>query len=69
MFPVVLLLKGGEACVLNSINQETQEAEIVTAESGLAPVAYSLSDLEAMYIGRYFMVKSSFALMNAHQKS
>ncbi len=60
VFPVVLLLKGGEACVLNSINQETQEAEIVTAESGLVPVAYSLSDLEAMYIGRYFMVKKQF---------
>ncbi|MGL5653749.1 MAG: type I secretion system permease/ATPase, partial [Vibrio sp.] len=46
VFPVILLLKGGEACVLNSINQATQEAEIVTAESGMVPVAYSISDLQ-----------------------
>ncbi len=57
---MVLLLKGGEACVLNSINQETQEAEIVTAESGMVPVAYPMGDLEALYIGRYFMVKKQF---------
>ncbi|MGL6026279.1 type I secretion system permease/ATPase [Vibrio misgurnus] len=60
VFPVVLLLKGGEACVLNSINQATQEAEIVTAESGMVPVAYSISDLQQRYIGRYFMVKKQF---------
>ncbi|ENM5854041.1 type I secretion system permease/ATPase [Vibrio mimicus] len=60
VFPVVLLLKGGEACVLNSINPETQEAEIVTAESGMVPVAYPIGDLEALYIGRYFMVKKQF---------
>ncbi|MFG0607357.1 type I secretion system permease/ATPase [Vibrio mimicus] len=60
VFPVVLLLKGGEACVLNSINAESKEAEIVTAESGMIPVAYPLDDLEALYIGRYFMVKKQF---------
>ncbi|EEY99756.1 ABC transporter transmembrane region [Vibrio sp. RC586] len=60
VFPVVLLLKGGEACVLNSINAESKEAEIVTAESGMVPVAYPLDDLEALYIGRYFMVKKQF---------
>ncbi|MGL4380182.1 MAG: type I secretion system permease/ATPase [Vibrio sp.] len=60
VFPVVLLLKGGEACVLNSINQATQEAEIVTAESGMVPVAYSISDLQQRYIRRYFMVKKQF---------
>lgn len=60
VFPVVLLLKGGEACVLNSINEESQEAEIVTAESGLIPVALPLEELTERYIGRYFMVKKQF---------
>jgi ATP-binding cassette subfamily C protein LapB len=60
VFPVVLVLKGGEACVLISINDEKQEAEIITAESGLVPIAYSLDELEARYIGRYFMVKKQF---------
>ncbi|MBY7920950.1 type I secretion system permease/ATPase [Vibrio fluvialis] len=60
VFPVVLLLKSGEACVLSSINEEKQEAEIVTAESGMVPVAYPLSELAERYIGRYFMVKKQF---------
>ncbi|MBY7957020.1 type I secretion system permease/ATPase [Vibrio fluvialis] len=60
VFPVVLLLKSGEACVLSSINEEKQEAEIVTAESGMVPVAYPLAELAERYIGRYFMVKKQF---------
>ncbi|MCE7633342.1 type I secretion system permease/ATPase, partial [Vibrio fluvialis] len=60
VFPVVLLLKSGEACVLSSINEEKQEAEIVTAESGMVPVAYPLAELTERYIGRYFMVKKQF---------
>lgn len=38
VLPVVLILKGGDACVLNSVNKETGEAEIVTGESGLVPI-------------------------------
>jgi ATP-binding cassette, subfamily C, bacterial LapB len=60
VFPVVLVLKGGEACVLISIDEEKQEAEVVTAESGLVPIAFSLEELESRYIGRYFMVKKQF---------
>ncbi|MFV0446990.1 MAG: type I secretion system permease/ATPase [Vibrio sp.] len=60
VFPVILLLRGNEACVLNSINEEKQEAEIVTAESGMVPVAYPLEELNARFIGRYFMVKKQF---------
>jgi ATP-binding cassette, subfamily C, bacterial LapB len=60
VFPVVLVLKGGEACVLISIDDEKQEAEVVTAESGLVPIAFSLEELESRYIGRYFMVKKQF---------
>ncbi|MGY2574673.1 type I secretion system permease/ATPase [Vibrio sp. C8] len=60
VFPVILLLRGNEACVLNSINEEKQEAEIVTAESGMVPIAYPLEELNARFIGRYFMVKKQF---------
>ncbi|PNH98698.1 type I secretion system permease/ATPase [Vibrio diazotrophicus] len=60
VFPVILLLRGNEACVLNSINEEKQEAEIVTAESGMVPIAYPLDELNARFIGRYFMVKKQF---------
>ncbi len=61
IFPVVLLLKGGESCVLLSINEEQQEAEVVTESSGMVPISYSFQDLEERYIGRYFMVKKQFS--------
>ncbi|ARC93878.1 ABC transporter [Vibrio coralliilyticus] len=60
VLPVVLLLKSGDACVLNTINSDKQEAEIVTGESGLVPIAIPLDELEELYIGRYFLVKKQF---------
>lgn len=60
VMPVVLILKNGEACVLNSINEDKTEAEIVTGESGLVPISISIEDLNQLYIGRYFLVKKQF---------
>ncbi|MFM2587898.1 type I secretion system permease/ATPase [Vibrio sp. TBV020] len=60
VMPVVLILKNGEACVLNSINEEKTEAEIVTGESGLVPISMSIEELNQLYIGRYFLVKKQF---------
>lgn len=60
VFPVILLLRGGESCVINSFDEESGEAEIVTAESGMVPIAYAIEDLEQRYIGRFFMVKKQF---------
>ncbi|WP_114765491.1 type I secretion system permease/ATPase [Vibrio rhodolitus] len=60
VLPVVLLLKGGDACVLNSINPESNEAEIVTGESGLVPISIPVEELKQLYSGRYFLVKKQF---------
>lgn len=60
VLPVVLILKSGDACVLNSINDDKTEAEIVTGESGLVPISISLNELDQLYIGRYFLVKKQF---------
>ncbi|UPQ90228.1 type I secretion system permease/ATPase [Vibrio sinaloensis] len=60
VLPVVLILKSGDACVLNSINADQTEAEIVTGESGLVPISISLEELNQLYIGRYFLVKKQF---------
>tara|TARA_Y100001956_G_scaffold81064_1_gene97661 strand:- start:6935 stop:9049 length:2115 start_codon:yes stop_codon:yes gene_type:complete len=60
VLPVVLLLKSGDACVLNSISEDKSEVEIVTGDSGLVPVSISWNDLEEQYIGRYFLVKKQF---------
>ncbi|CAH6866410.1 ABC transporter, transmembrane region:ABC transporter:Peptidase C39, bacteriocin processing [Vibrio chagasii] len=60
ILPAVLLLKQGEACVLNSIDLEQQEAEIITAESGMVPIIIPVAELKEQFIGRYFLVKKQF---------
>ncbi|TKE98033.1 type I secretion system permease/ATPase [Vibrio kanaloae] len=60
ILPAVLLLKQGEACVLNSIDIEKQEAEIITAESGMVPIIIPVEELKEQFIDRYFLVKKQF---------
>ncbi|MEZ9393626.1 type I secretion system permease/ATPase [Vibrio splendidus] len=60
ILPAILLLKQGEACVLNSIDLEKQEAEIITAESGMVPIVIPIDELKEQFIGRYFLVKKQF---------
>jgi len=60
VLPAILLLRGGDACVLVSINKETQEAEVVTSDSHMMPISLPLSELAEQYIGRYFLVKKQF---------
>lgn len=60
ILPAILLLKGGDSCVLNSINVEKKEAEITTLESGMVPISIPLEDLLEQYTGRYFLVKKQF---------
>ncbi|RTZ18151.1 type I secretion system permease/ATPase [Vibrio aquaticus] len=60
VLPVVLILKSGDACVLNSLSDDKTEAEIVTGESGLVPISISIEELSEQYIGRYFLVKKQF---------
>ncbi|ANQ23371.1 ABC transporter [Vibrio natriegens] len=60
ILPAILVLKSGDSCVLNSLNSETQEAEITTLESGMVPISISLPDLLQQYAGRYFLVKKQF---------
>ncbi|MFC5080452.1 Toxin RTX-I translocation ATP-binding protein [Vibrio thalassae] len=60
VFPVILLLKGGDACVLNSIDSDANEAEVITLESGMVPISVPLEDLREQFTGRYFLVKKQF---------
>ena len=60
ILPAILVLKGGDSCVLNSINTETREAEITTLESGMVPISIPLEELLERYTGRYFLVKKQF---------
>jgi ATP-binding cassette subfamily C protein LapB len=60
ILPAVLLLKKGEACVLNRINLQKKEAEIITAESGMVPIVIPIDELKEQFIGRYFLIKKQF---------
>ncbi|HHX8459223.1 TPA: type I secretion system permease/ATPase [Vibrio diabolicus] len=60
ILPAILVLKGGDSCVLNSINAETREVEVTTLESGMVPISIPLEDLLEQYTGRYFLVKKQF---------
>ncbi|UFN71922.1 type I secretion system permease/ATPase [Vibrio alginolyticus] len=60
ILPAILVLKGGDSCVFNSINAETREAEVTTLESGMVPISIPLEDLLEQYTGRYFLVKKQF---------
>ncbi|MCR9965906.1 type I secretion system permease/ATPase [Vibrio antiquarius] len=60
ILPAILVLKGSDSCVLNSINAETREAEVTTLESGMVPISIPLEDLLEQYTGRYFLVKKQF---------
>lgn len=60
ILPAILVLKGGDSCVLNSFSPETQQAEVTTLESGMVPISIPLSDLLQQYAGRYFLVKKQF---------
>ena len=60
VLPVVLMLKDGGSCVLNSVNEEKTEVEIVTDDSGFVPISSSYEDLKQQYSGRYFLVKKQF---------
>ncbi|MGF1816606.1 type I secretion system permease/ATPase, partial [Vibrio splendidus] len=44
----------------NSIDLEKQEAEIITAESGMVPIVIPVDELKEQFIGRYFLVKKQF---------
>ena len=56
----MLILKEGDACVLNSINKDSGEVEIVTGDTGLVPISITKDELEEQYSGRYFLVKKQF---------
>ncbi len=60
VLPVVLLLRNGDACVLNKLNLDDNQVEVVTADSGFVPISMAFSELDDLFIGRYFLVKKQF---------
>ena len=60
LLPVVVLLKGGDACVVLSIDQEKNEVEVVLAQSNESQEWINLDDLNKQYTGHLFLIKKRF---------
>ncbi|MGF1862050.1 type I secretion system permease/ATPase [Photobacterium profundum] len=60
LFPVVALLKGGDACVVLSVDNEKSEVEVVLAQSDDSQQWISLDDLNQQYTGHLFLMKKRF---------
>lgn len=60
LLPVILVLNHNDACVLLSINPDTQEADIVHPHLQLEPQTISLDSLNTNYSGQLFLIKKQF---------
>ncbi len=58
--PCILLLKDNQACVLQSINHATGEAEVVEPLTETTPVTKKIDLLNEEYLGRVFLLKKQF---------
>ncbi|WP_417339097.1 type I secretion system permease/ATPase [Halomonas kashgarensis] len=60
LFPVVLLLEPGRACVLLGVDVKSREARVVFPELGEAETTISLDGLQASYSGQAIYVRPRF---------
>ena len=60
LFPVIALLRSGDACVVLGIDQQTQQAEVVLSQSDGSEQGLKLSELQAQYSGHLFLIKKRF---------
>ncbi|WP_017223732.1 type I secretion system permease/ATPase [Moritella dasanensis] len=60
LFPIIILLKGGDACVVLSVDHEKGEAEVVLAQSDTDQQWVSFDDLNQQYTGHLFLIKKRF---------
>lgn len=58
--PAVLLLKGERACLLATIDHNTQRATVLLPETGLGATELDLADLEQRYSGFALFVRPKF---------
>ncbi len=60
LFPVIAMLKGGDACVVLNIDKEKQEAEVVLPQSDGSERWISIDELTSQYTGHLFFIKKRF---------
>ncbi len=60
LFPVILLLEGGRACVMRDLDMDRRTAQVIYPELGQAEVEVSIDDIETRYSGRAMYVRPRF---------
>ncbi|WP_105901264.1 type I secretion system permease/ATPase [Vibrio gangliei] len=60
LLPVVALLNDGSSCVILSLNHESNQAEVVYAETEDLAQEIDLGELQQQYSGQLFLVKKRF---------
>lgn len=60
LFPVIALLKGGDACVILGIDKEKNEAEVILSHDDSSQQWISVDELNKQYTGQLFLFKKRF---------
>ena len=60
LLPCVLVLKNGQACILESIDRKEKRARVILPEVGEGEEWLDLMELEKSYIGYAFLLKKQF---------
>jgi len=60
VFPVILVLKNQRACILESVDKNTDQAKIIIPEAGDSLHTVSYKELKSNYIGYTFYLKKSY---------
>ena len=68
LLPCILILRNGNACILESIDRKSRRAKVIFPEVGEGEEWLDLSELEQEYLGYAFLLKREFQKEQAKQK-
>ncbi len=69
LLPCILVLRNGNACILESIDRKNQRAKVIFPEIGEGEEWLELVQLKQEYLGYAFLLKKEFQQDNAPQKA
>ena len=69
LLPCILVLRNGNACILDTIDRKNQRAKVIFPEIGEGEEWLELSQLKQEYLGYAFLLKKEFQQDNAPQKA
>jgi len=67
LLPCILVLKGGNACILESIDRKTRRARVIMPEIGEGEEWLDLDLLKQKYLGYAFLLKREFKQENSNR--